>query len=158
MPRHHMTSSFTFFLRGHIPLLYQSLYPCPPFTSPLTKVTPQSAPATLPGRIHHSLLPAISCSKQSVGNLLLANLSVSPLTYPPRPTYIRSLKTTVSLLSSIAYCVISLENTFLVALEHFSPFSLCFSQTSQATIIPTNDCLIYMYFYSDGAKIKEDRS
>jgi uncharacterized Zn-finger protein len=110
-------------------------------------VTHQSSPATSPNRILQSLSPAISRSKRPIGHLLLVNVFVNLLTCLPCPTGIRLLKTTISLLSSIAYCIASPENTFPVAPEkNFSPFSLCFSQPSQATIIPTNDCLICRYF------------
>jgi hypothetical protein len=112
---------------------HNSVSPFPLFTryKSLHHGHSQSTPATSPGRIRHSLLPAISCSKGPVGNLLLANLSVSLLICPPCPTGIRLLKTTFSLHSPIAYCVVSPENIFPVAPEHSFPVFSLFQSTVQ---------------------------
>jgi hypothetical protein len=119
-------------------------------------VTSQPTLATSPGRIRHSLLLAMSRSKGAVGNLLLANLSISLLTYLLCPTGIYLLKTTFSLDCLIAYCVISPKNIFPITPKHIFPrFLSIFNQPSKTTVIPTNVCLTCRYFHSDGTKIKE---
>jgi hypothetical protein len=157
IPCHPMTSFSTFSPKDHISLLCQS--PLSPVTSPFTIVTPQSTPATSSSHIRHSLLPAISRSKRPVGNLLLANLSVSLLTCPPCPNgYPFAQNYHFPSFFHCLLCRLTREYLSRRTRAQFPHFLSVSSQPSKATVIPTNDCLTCRYFHSDGAKIKEDRS